>query len=74
MENPVKVSLSELLTPRELACIAKIHKESPSHLFARRVAEEIIRPVLSRIEQAAGTQVLPLYLAYYLQYLFGHRV
>lgn len=68
------ISISELLTDRELACLAKLHKEAPSEQFAHLAASKIIRPVISRIEQNAGRAVDPLYLGYTLQHLFNNRV
>ena len=58
------------LTKDELKAARKIYDEVGIYAFAKRCSEEIIEPVIDRINEDLGQQNNPTYLAYMVEYLF----
>jgi len=58
------------LTVEEVVAAIKIYKEAKEGTFAHKCAEDIITPVLPRINAKLGQENHPLYLAYMVEYVF----
>ena len=65
-----KVAISDFLTPEEVLKAIKIYLASKAGTFAVKCAEEIIMPVLPRINTRLGQENHPLFLAYMVEYVF----
>jgi hypothetical protein len=65
-----KVSISDFLTVSEVVAAIKIYRDAKAGTFAAKCAEEIITPVLPRINEKLGQENHPLFLAYMVEYVF----
>jgi len=65
-----KVSISDFLTVEEVVEAIKIYRDAKPGTFAKDCAEEIILPVLPRINKKLGQENHPLFLAYMVEYAF----
>ena len=61
------IAITDFLTEAEIAQAIKLYDTFPTG-FARVCAQEIIVPVLPRINQALGQENDPRYLAYMVEY------
>jgi len=68
MKTKKKVRLSDFLTVEELVEAIKMYRETGEGTFANKCAEEIITPILSRINAKLGQENHPLFLAYMVEY------
>jgi hypothetical protein len=65
------VTLPDFLTEQEINRAHALWRETPEGQFAKRCAEEIIKPVLPRINAALGQENDPTYLAYMVTCVFS---
>jgi hypothetical protein len=65
-----KVAISDFLTVEEVVTAIKLYRIARAGTFAEKCAEEIIEPVLPRINEKLGHENHPLYLAYLVEYVF----
>lgn len=65
-----KVNISDFLTVEEVVAAIKIYKTAREGTFAAKCAEEIITPVLPRINEKLGQENHALFLAYMVEYVF----
>ena len=67
-----RIVLSDILTKREIAAAQKLYKKSPPGTFAQKCADEIIFPVIDKIDKKLGGQRNdPLFIAYVCEYVFN---
>ena len=64
-----QISISDFLTVSEVVAAIRIYCEAPEGTFARKCADEIITPVLPRINEKLGQENDALYLAYAVEYV-----
>jgi hypothetical protein len=62
------LSIGQILTPAEMTKAIRLYKHCESYQFAKRCADEIISPVLDRINKISGQENDPKYLAYCIEY------
>lgn len=65
------ISIVDFLTESEIRKAKALYDTADEGTFARRCDEEIIRPVLPRINAALGQENEPRYLAYAVQHVFN---
>ena len=70
MNQQKKVAISDFLTPEEVLAAIRIYLAAKAGTFAKQCAEEIILPVLPRINKKLGQENHPLFLAYMVEYAF----
>jgi hypothetical protein len=64
------VSIAEFLKNDEVKRAARLYADCERGEFAKRCADEIIAPVLPRINETLGQENDPKYLAYMVEYTF----
>jgi hypothetical protein len=57
-----------LFTNKEIAAIRKLHKEAKEGTFAKRLAAEILPPIMPRMNKALNKVSDPLFVAYVIEY------
>jgi hypothetical protein len=62
------ITVADFLTQDEQERAIKLHNEASPGSFARRCADEIITPVLPRINKKLGQENDAKYLAYVVEY------
>ena len=67
------VTLRDFLTDREIIQAAQLWRK-PGGQTAQRVANEIIRPNIDRINKALGQENDVMYLAYVVEYAIGEAL
>lgn len=65
------VSIVDFLTESEIRKAMTLYKSASPGTFARRCDEEIIKPVLPRINAKLGQENDPRYLAYAVEHVFN---
>jgi len=65
-----KIGLSDILNVEEVVAAIKMYRDARPGTFSEKCAEEIITPVLERINKKLGQAYHPLYLAYCVEYVF----
>ena len=70
MNPPRKISIDSFLFYHEVQQAIQLYHIAEPGTFARRCADEIIRPNLQRINATLGQENDPLYLAYVVEYTF----
>jgi len=70
MKEQKKVRISDFLTPEETIAAIRIYGEAREGTFAKKCADEIITPVLPRINKKLGQENHALFLAYMVEYVF----
>lgn len=65
------VSLEQIFTDAELEKAWQMFRTTPPRQFVTKCAEEIIVPVLPRINKALGQANDPRFLAYAVYYVFS---
>jgi hypothetical protein len=65
-----KIGISDFLTVDEVVAAIKLYKSAQEGTFAHKCANEIITPVLPRINKKLGQDNHPLFLAYMVEYVF----
>jgi hypothetical protein len=65
-----KIGLSDFLEVEEVVAAIKLYRDARAGTFAQKCADEIITPVISRINAKLGQENHPLYLAYCVEYVF----
>jgi hypothetical protein len=76
------ITLPDFLLPAEIAKAVNLYKRyrmtgDPSNQhrsYADIVAEEIIRPVIARINETLGQENDPMYMAYCVEYVLGQQI
>lgn len=66
----IKVFVHEILTKEELAAAKKLYDTVGIHKFAKACSEQIITPVIDRINKQLGQENDPTYLAYAVEFAF----
>lgn len=62
------VTLSQFLTEEEIRQAMVLYNYCEAGTFAKRCCDEIIKPVMARINLALGQENDPMYLAYAVEY------
>lgn len=62
-----------LQTDAQQKAAVKLYKEARPGTFARRCAEEIIKPNIEAINKKVGQENDPLYLAYAVEYAISQQ-
>ena len=62
------ISLNKFLTVSEIRLARKLWNENANGSYAAKVAEQIIKPNILRINQLLGQENDPMYLAYAIEY------
>ncbi len=60
--------LGQFLTRREIDRVLAIRRNTKPGTFAQRVANEVISPVIDRINKQLGQEMDPKYLAYVVEH------
>jgi hypothetical protein len=64
----MKIAIEELLTDAECKRVWKLYHECDGGTFARRCADEILSPIMQRINAVTRQKNDPLFVAYALEY------
>lgn len=66
------ITIGDILTNAEIERAMELYRQyNGTGTFARRVAEEVIRPNMERINRNLGQENDPVFLAYAVEYIFG---
>jgi hypothetical protein len=65
-----KIGIADFLTVEEVVEAIKLYRDAREGTFAQKCADEIITPVLPRINNKLGQDNHPLFLAYMVEYVF----
>lgn len=57
-----------IFTPKEHKAILDLYKEAKEGTFAKRLAEEILPPIIPRINKSLGNENNPLFWAYVIEH------
>lgn len=64
------IFVSEILTKVELKAAKKLYDSTDIHKFAKECSNQIISPVIGRINKQLGQDNDPTWLAYAVEYTF----
>jgi len=70
MKTKKRVAISDFLQVEEVVEAVKLFRDAKPGTFAVKCAEEIIMPILPRINKTLGQENHPLFLAYCVEYVF----
>jgi hypothetical protein len=68
------VRITDFLTQEEIVRAMRLYNKASPGTFASRCAEEIIAPVIDRINQKLGQENDPRYLGYAVEHVFNASV
>lgn len=63
-----QVTIAELFTDNEIKAAVKLHAECKPGEFNRRVVEQLVRPIMPRINKATGQENDERYIGYMLEF------
>lgn len=63
-----KFTMIEVFTATEIATISTVKETCKEGQFARRICNEVIKPVIERINKTLEQEVNPMTLAYAIEY------
>lgn len=68
-----KITLEDFLSPLQITKARRLYQKSAPGTFAKTCADELIGPIIERINVRLGQENDPLFLAYLCEYVFNEE-